>query len=101
MTFFRRIASIRDALDDHNGSCRRPAKAILLHPDDHARLGFAELWGVPVMADKRCREGFLRIDCEGSAWQIEAELAAHLSERARRRQPQRTARQSRASQVAA
>lgn len=100
MTSYRRMESIRAALDDHNAECCRPARAILLHPEDHAELNLLELWGVPVMSDERCRLGFLRVDCEASAWQIEAELAAHLSDREVRPQPQ-PARQLRASDVAA
>jgi hypothetical protein len=81
------MASIRAALDHHNSECAQPAHAILLHPDDHAELGLPRLWGLPAVADERCRPGFLRIDCSGSAWQIETELAAYLEELDRRIEP--------------
>jgi hypothetical protein len=97
MTSLRRIASIRAALDQHNSDCTQPAKAILLHPEDHKAVGIDELWGVPVVADDRCRVGFLRVDCSGSAWQIEAELAAHLGDHADGHPEPQRVRQLRAS----
>lgn len=98
MTSFWRMASIRAALDHHNSDCPQPALAILLHPDDHAELDMPRLWGLPVVADARCRVGFLRIDCGGSAWEIEAELAAYLEELDRRIEPG-PARQVRVGQI--
>jgi hypothetical protein len=77
MTDFLRehIHKIRAGVDDHNRKCRVPARAILLNPADHAKLEVRLLWGLPVLADKRQRSGFFRVDCEGSAWRIEEELA--------------------------
>ncbi len=74
----KNIEIIRAALDDHNENCPVPARAILLHPSEHEKLSVCELWGKPVLADKRVRLGFFRVDCDGSAWEIEKELALHI-----------------------
>lgn len=71
----RNLKRIRAALDHHNGGCSLPARAILLNPIDHALLGWDGLWGLPVLADERVRVKYVRIDCEGSTWGIERELA--------------------------
>lgn len=74
---FRRknVRAIRTALDDHNGGdCPRPARAILLNPDDHEKLGLHKLWGLPVCACEKQRPRFVRIECDGSAWGVEDEL---------------------------
>jgi hypothetical protein len=78
MTDFLRknIKTIRAGVEDHNETCKIPARAILLNPTEHERLGVTEVWGIPVYADERQRRGFFRVECEGSAWQIENELAA-------------------------
>lgn len=72
------LAAIRGALDKHNTDCPVPARAILLNPIDHGLLGWFELWGLPVVADDRVPTKRVRIDCDGSAWGIEAELAEVL-----------------------
>lgn len=43
-------------------------------------MGFEKLWGVPVLADTSVPTKRFRIECEGSAENIEEELAVHLSE---------------------
>lgn len=71
----KNLRAIRAALDDHNGGdCPRPAKAILLNPLDHEKLGMNKLWGLPVCATEKQREKFVRIECDGSAWGVEDEL---------------------------
>jgi hypothetical protein len=72
------IKTIRAAVEDHNKTCKIPARAILLNPVEHEQLGIIDVWGIPVCADERQRRGFFRVDCEGSAWQIENELAAFI-----------------------
>jgi hypothetical protein len=74
----KNVEVIRAALDDHNANCPVPARAILLHPSEHAKLDVPDLWGKPVLADERVRLGFFRVDCDGSAWEIENELALHI-----------------------
>lgn len=68
------IRKIQAGVQHHNRTCRVPAKAILMHPTEHVKLGVEKLWGLPVSADERVRLGRFRIDCEGSAWRVEDEL---------------------------
>lgn len=82
----RNLAAIRHALDHHNKTCPVPATAILLHPTDHGLLGWDDLWGLPVLPDERVPVRRIRIDCGGSAWNAEAELA-ELESRAESVQP--------------
>jgi hypothetical protein len=69
------LARIRGAVDAHNSNCPVPARAILLNPTDHQLLGWAELWGLPVLPDDCVPVKRVRIDCDGSAWNIEREIA--------------------------
>lgn len=71
---------IRKGLDHHNQSCPMPAKAILLNPGNHELFGWDELWGVPVLPDESVRPKVFRIQCDGSAYGIEEELAEAVSE---------------------
>ncbi|MFM8561740.1 MAG: hypothetical protein ACKOH7_03330 [Solirubrobacterales bacterium] len=75
----RNLAAIRAALDEHNGSCPVPANAILLNPVDHGLMGWDELWGLPVLADDRVPTKRVRIQCDGSAFGIEEEVAEAVS----------------------
>ena len=76
----KNLIRIRLAVDRHNTACPAPPKAILLNPVDHGLMGFDELWGIPVLADDRVRVKLCRIECDGSAQDIEEELAAYLNE---------------------
>jgi hypothetical protein len=71
----KNLAAIRAALDHHNDSCPVPANAILLNPVDHELIGWDELWGLPVLADERVPTKRVRIQCDGSAFGIEDEVA--------------------------
>ena len=71
----KNLAAIRAALDQHNDSCPVPANAILLNPVDHELIGWDELWGLPVLADERVPTKRVRIQCDGSAFGIEDEVA--------------------------
>ncbi len=42
------------------------------------KMGFNNLWGVPVVADESVPVKRVQIDCEGSAERIEEELADHV-----------------------
>jgi hypothetical protein len=65
---------IRRGLDHHAQTCPLAPKAILLNPGNHELFGWDELWGIPVLADDRVAPKRFRIDCDGSAFGIEAEL---------------------------
>lgn len=71
----KNLAAIRAALDHHNETCSVAANAILLNPVDHKLVGWDELWGLPVLADERVPTKRVRIQCDGSAFGIEDELA--------------------------
>ena len=76
----KNLAAIKAALDQHNADCPVPANAILLNPVDHELLGFDELWGLPVLADERVPTKRVRIDCDGSAYGIEDEIAEAIAQ---------------------
>ncbi|HEX4106533.1 MAG TPA: hypothetical protein VHX88_00275 [Solirubrobacteraceae bacterium] len=69
------LAFIRAGLDHHAQSCPMTPKAILLNPGNHELFGWDELWGIPVLADPRVAPKRFRIDCDGSAFGIEEEVA--------------------------
>jgi hypothetical protein len=71
----KNIGAIREALDQHNASCPVPGNAILLNPVDHQLIGWDELWGLPVISDDRVPTKRVRIQCDGSAFGIEDEVA--------------------------
>ena len=50
-------------------------RAILLNPGNYELFGWEELWGVPVLPDDRIAPKRFRIDCDGSAFGIEEEVA--------------------------
>ncbi len=75
----KNLAAIRAALDHHNADCPVPANAILLNPVDHELMGWDELWGLPVLADERVPTKRVRIQCDGSAFGIEDEVADAVS----------------------
>jgi hypothetical protein len=66
---------IRRGLDHHALSCPLAPRAILLNPGNHELFGWDELWGIPVLADDRVAPKRFRIDCDGSAFGIEAEIS--------------------------
>ena len=53
----------------------RHGNAILLNPVDHQLIGWDELWGLPVISDDRVPTKRVRIQCDGSAFGIEDEVA--------------------------
>jgi len=75
----KNLAAIRAALDHHNADCPMPATAILLNPIDHGLIGWDELWGLPVLPDERVPTKRVRIQCDGSAFGIEDEVAEAVS----------------------
>lgn len=76
----KNVRKIQAGVQHHNRTCGVPARAILMHPTEHAKLGVEELWGLPICADERVRLGRFRIDCEGSAWGVENELELYTQQ---------------------
>jgi hypothetical protein len=70
---------IRRGIDHHAKTCPLAPRAILLNPGNHELFGWDELWGIPVLADDRVAPKRFRIDCDGSAFGIEAEIAQTLT----------------------
>jgi hypothetical protein len=58
---------IRRGLERHARTCPHAPKAILMNPGNHEPFGRDELWGIPVLPDKRVRFRHFRIDCDGAA----------------------------------
>ena len=69
------LAFIRRGLDHHASTCPMAPRAILLNPGNYELFGWEELWGVPVLPDDRIAPKRFRIDCDGSAFGIEEEVA--------------------------
>jgi hypothetical protein len=75
------LAFIRAGLDHHAQTCPMTPKAILLNPGNHELFGWDELWGIPVLPDERVAPKRFRIDCDGSAFGIEQEVAEAVAAR--------------------
>jgi hypothetical protein len=69
---------IRRGLDHHAASCPMTPRAILLNPGNFDLFGWDELWGIPVLPDDRVAPKRFRIDCDGSAFGIEEEVADYV-----------------------
>jgi hypothetical protein len=74
------IARIRVGLDHHNATCPMPARAILLNSGNYELFGRAELFGLPVEPRDDIPSKRFRIDCSGSAYGIEEEIADAIGE---------------------
>jgi hypothetical protein len=72
------LAFIRRGLDHHASTCPLAPRAILLNPGNYELFGWDELWGVPVLPDDRVAPKRFRIDCDGSAFGIEEEVAQEV-----------------------
>ena len=70
---------IRRGIDHHAKTCPLAPRAILLNPGNYELFGWEELWGVPVLPDDRVAPKRFRIDCDGSAFGIEEEIAESIS----------------------
>ncbi|HEX7060050.1 MAG TPA: hypothetical protein VF176_09390 [Solirubrobacterales bacterium] len=74
------LIAMRIALDRHNAQCPLPARGIHLNPVDRGLLDWGSLWGLPVLPDTRVAMKRVRIDCEGSADNVDEELEELLRE---------------------
>jgi hypothetical protein len=78
---------IRRGLDQHAQTCPMTPRAILLNPANHELFGWDELWGIPVLPDDRVAPKRFRIDCDGSAFGIEEEVADYVGTEAPAERP--------------
>lgn len=76
----KNVIAMRMALEHHNGTCAIPVRAFLLNPVDRTLLPWHELWGIPLLPDERVPVKRIRLDCGGSAWRIEEEIALYVDE---------------------
>jgi len=69
------ILRIKAGLEHHNATCPMPARAILLNSGNFELFGRTELFGLPLEPRDEIPPKRFRIDCPGSAYGIEEELA--------------------------
>ena len=81
------LAAIREGLDHHAASCPVAPRGILLNPGNHDLFGWDELWGIPVLSDERVAPQRFIVDCDGSAFGIEDEIAEAIAAQAPAEQP--------------
>jgi len=81
------LAFIRAGLDHHAATCPLTPRAILLNSANHELFGWDELWGIPVLPDERVAPKRFRIDCDGSAFGLEEEVAEAISTEAPAERP--------------
>ena len=81
------LAAVRAGLDHHASTCPLTPKGILLNPGNHELFGWDELWGIPVLPDDRVAPKRFRIDCDGSAFGIEEEVAEAVAAQEPAREP--------------
>ena len=74
------LAHIKAGVDHHNATCPMPARAILLNRGNSAVLGWALVGGPPVEPRDEIPPKRFRIDCPGSAYGIEEEIAEAVGE---------------------
>jgi hypothetical protein len=74
------LAFIRAGVDHHNATCPMPARAILLNSGNYELFGWDELFGLPVEPRDEIPPKRFRIDCPGSAYGIEEEIAEAVGE---------------------
>jgi hypothetical protein len=77
----KNLIAIRVGIDRHNAKCPVPPEAILMNPIDCTLMDHQRLWGIPVTPDPSVPTKRCRIQCEGSAEDIENELAHYTDER--------------------
>jgi hypothetical protein len=76
----KNLIEIRVGIDRHNERCPIPPEAILMNPVDYKLMDHPRLWGFPVVPDSSVPTKRCRIQCEGSAEEIEAELDMHQTD---------------------
>ena len=74
------LAFIKAGVEHHNATCPMPARAILLNSGNFDLFGWDELFGLPVEPRDDIPPKRFRIDCPGSAYGIEEEIADAIGE---------------------
>jgi hypothetical protein len=60
----KNLEAIKKAIDQHDANCGQPAIEIAMNPFEVERLGWEELWGLPVVGDDKIGTGRFEIRCE-------------------------------------
>ena len=76
----KNLIAIRIGVDRHNARCPVPPEVILMNPIDCELMNHPRLWGIPVLPDSAVPTKRVRIQCEGSAENIEEELELYHDE---------------------
>jgi hypothetical protein len=74
------ITHIKAGLQHHDATCPMPARAILLNSGNYDLFGRTELFGLPLEPRDDIPPKRFRIDCPGSAYGIEDEIAEAIGE---------------------
>jgi hypothetical protein len=74
------LAFIKAGVEHHNATCPMPARAILLNTGNYELFGWDELFGLPIEPRDDIPPKRFRIDCPGSAYGIEEEIADAVGE---------------------
>ena len=74
------IAHIKAGLQHHDDTCPMPARAILLNSGNYELFVRTELFGLPLEPRDDIPPKRFRIDCPGSAYGIEDEIAEAVGE---------------------
>ena len=78
------LAHIKAGVEHHNATCPMPARAILLNAGNFELFGWDEIFGLPVEPRDDIPPKRFRVDCPGSAYGIEEEIAEAARRAARR-----------------
>ena len=78
------LAHIKAGIEHHNATCPMPARAILLNAGNFELFGWDEVFGLPVEPRDDIPPKRFRVDCPGSAYGIEEEIAEAVGEPLRR-----------------
>ena len=74
------LAHIKAGIEHHNATCPMPARAILLNAGNFELFGWDEIFGLPVEPRDDIPPKRFRVDCPGSAYGIEEEIAEAVGE---------------------
>jgi hypothetical protein len=73
----KNLEAIKKAVDQHAANCPFPAIEIAMNPYEVERLGWTELFGIPVVGDDKLGTGRFEVRCErdktGSGHEVKEE----------------------------
>ena len=72
------MSRIKLAIEHHDATCPMPARAILMNSGNYELFGRDELFGLPIEPRDSIPPKRFRIDCPGSAYGIEDEIAEQV-----------------------